>query len=141
MRKCAKKKQKKNGKKKGIIFAIVPIILAKLCAGLAAWPHALKVGFAMVSRGEFSYVVAQIAIQNHMISEQLYAIVVWALLWSVIVAPIIFGRILKTEQKKVIKSGVKCFKIIVMSHIFSCFVFFAFFLCELCMYVCVCVCV
>jgi Kef-type K+ transport system membrane component KefB len=59
--------------------------------------ESMMVGFAMVGRGEFAYLVAEIsksttygASRKKMLSESIYAVVLWALIWSTIFAPIAF---------------------------------------------------
>ena len=54
--------------------------IGKLLAGLMSWKHKYVVGFAMVGRGEFAYLVAGTAQELGMVSDKLYAIIVWALL-------------------------------------------------------------
>lgn len=109
---------------KGFVLGIGPCIATKLVSGLFAWmrysdaesrqlarsasictklfqPQQMLVGFAMVARGEFAYLVAEIArsLEYHgpgidpngptvyMLSAEAYAAVVWALVMATIVAP------------------------------------------------------
>ena len=98
---------------KGLLFALVPTIIGKLVAGLASWKFKYIVGFAMVGRGEFAYLVAQTAKAQNLISKELYAIIVWALLIAVFVAPIFFRIVLKKAFEHEIKSDIQYFQILV----------------------------
>ena len=51
------------------------------------WRDFLITGLAMTSRGEFSFIIASFAIGVNLISESLYASVVWAVLLSAITSP------------------------------------------------------
>lgn len=121
---------------RGLILGFGPCIATKLISGLFAWsphkdeasrelartahcctrwlqPTQLLVGFAMVARGEFAYLVAEIArsLQYkggeydptkepvYMLSEQAYAAVVWALVMATIIAPFGFKFALKIFDK------------------------------------------
>jgi Kef-type K+ transport system membrane component KefB/predicted amino acid-binding ACT domain protein len=100
---------------KGAILAAVPCIGGKLLSGLFMGDIKWLVGWAMVARGEFAYLVAQTAkdtgcvscsangvtgLQPFMLSAKGYSALVWALLWSTVMAPICFKLVLKVFVKK-----------------------------------------
>lgn len=127
---------------KGLVLAAVPCIGGKILSGMASGPTKWIVGWAMVARGEFAYLVAQTAkdaecksctsaIVNAtaagallgdaaggmdgrslagtedvaegarmMLSPKGYAALVWALLWSTILAPIFFKVVLSNFVKR-----------------------------------------
>jgi len=76
----------------------------------------MLVGFAMVGRGEFAYLVAQMSKSTNflgtsvngkkMMSEPIYAVTIWALIWSTIFAPIAFKWALQiySSQKIMVRS-------------------------------------
>jgi Kef-type K+ transport system membrane component KefB len=78
----------------GTIMGIGPCILSKvLCApfmGKAKW----VIGWAMVGRAEFAYFIAIMAQALQMIPDKLFAILLWALIWATIFAPLIFRKVL-----------------------------------------------
>jgi len=80
---------------KGSIMGIGPCILTKvLCApfmGKARW----VIGWAMVGRAEFAYFIAIMAKSLKMMDDSLFAILVWALVYATIFAPLIFRYVLK----------------------------------------------
>eukprot|EP00916_Digyalum_oweni_P011279 GHVL01018793.1.p1 GENE.GHVL01018793.1~~GHVL01018793.1.p1 ORF type:complete len:649 (+),score=68.12 GHVL01018793.1:1158-3104(+) len=84
----------------GIVVAIVPAILAKLVAGLHMGSSRWVVGWAMVGRAEFAYLIAQSAESEGLISEKAFAMTIWALLISTLIAPFAFKYSLKQQQKR-----------------------------------------
>ena len=85
---------------KGSIMGVVACILTKvLCApfmGEARW----VIGWAMVGRAEFAYLIAQMAAASNMLDEEMFSIVIWALLWATVFAPFIFRIVLNRYVKK-----------------------------------------
>eukprot|EP00605_Chrysophyceae_sp_TOSAG23-4_P000400 GSChrysophyteH1.ASY1.ANO1.456.1 assembled CDS len=89
---------------KGLILAIVPCIGGKLLSGIFSGNMKWLVGWAMVARGEFAYLVAQTAKdevckscddpQSMLLSKKGYSSLVWALLWSTVMAPLCFKYVL-----------------------------------------------
>merc|ERR1719215_1173929 len=96
---------------KGSIMGIGPCILTKvLCApfmGNARW----VIGWAMVGRAEFAYFIAIMAKSLKMLDDSLFAILVWALVYATIFAPLIFRLVLKRfvaqEQAERVKEAVE----------------------------------
>merc|ERR1719382_516708 len=86
---------------KGAVMGIGPCILTKvLCApfmGDARW----VIGWAMVGRAEFAYLIAQMAAASNMMEPAVFSIVIWALLWATVFAPLVFRLVLnKYVQRK-----------------------------------------
>merc|ERR1719382_132765 len=92
---------------KGAVMGIGPCILTKvLCApfmGDARW----VIGWAMVGRAEFAYLIAQMAAASNMMEPAVFSIVIWALLWATVFAPLVFRLVLnKYVQRKAQEAGV-----------------------------------
>lgn len=92
---------------KGLIVALVCGILSKLASGLFIGPDRWVVGSAMLPRGEFAFLVAEqstrtvvVGLGRSLLSKGAYAIVVWALLLSTIVAPLMFGYLLARKMSR-----------------------------------------
>ncbi|CAK9060725.1 High-affinity Na(+)/H(+) antiporter NhaS3, partial [Durusdinium trenchii] len=87
-----------------------------LCApfmGKARW----VIGWAMVGRAEFAYLIAQMANAANMLEswtwtgpskrlgedgkrdEEMFSIIIWALLWATVVAPLVFRYVLNRYVK------------------------------------------
>eukprot|EP00906_Rhabdomonas_costata_P017167 RCo024728 len=99
---------------KGLVCAVLPTALTKIIAGLfAGYGHRLLVSCAMVARGEFSFLVAQIAYEAKppMFSEDGYAIAVWALLWTIMIVPTLFKVLLRRAQRGRVPTNVHRFRL------------------------------
>merc|ERR1712228_1032079 len=85
---------------KGSVMGIGPCILTKVCCapfmGDARW----VIGWAMVGRAEFAYLIAQMAAAGSMIDEKAFSICIWALLYSTVLGPIVFVRVLDRFLKR-----------------------------------------
>jgi len=79
---------------KGSLMGIGPCILSKVCCapfmGNARW----VIGWAMVGRAEFAYLIAQMAAAANMIDEATFSISIWALLYATVFAPFVFRTVL-----------------------------------------------
>eukprot|EP00437_Effrenium_voratum_P066040 CAMPEP_0181512782 /NCGR_PEP_ID=MMETSP1110-20121109/62157_1 /TAXON_ID=174948 /ORGANISM="Symbiodinium sp., Strain CCMP421" /LENGTH=660 /DNA_ID=CAMNT_0023642621 /DNA_START=83 /DNA_END=2065 /DNA_ORIENTATION=- len=79
---------------KGSIMGIFACIGTKVvCApfmGKARW----VIGWAMVGRAEFAYLIAQMALSAGMLDAGTFSVVIWALLYATIFAPFIFRLLL-----------------------------------------------
>ena len=86
---------------KGLVLASVPCLLAKVMSGFFLGDEKWVVGVGMMARGEFAYLVAEQAHDLGRLSDMNYSIVVWALLWATMLAPMAFKIVLKryTETK------------------------------------------
>lgn len=63
-------------------------------------PNRWLVGFALVGRGEFSYLIAEHALATGSISEKTYATLMWGLLLSLLISPIMLQYLIrKTEHR------------------------------------------
>lgn len=79
---------------KGTIMGIGPCILTKvLCAPFMGKPK-FVIGWAMVGRAEFAYFIAILAKSTNMMEKKLFAILIWALIYATIFAPLIFRYVL-----------------------------------------------
>jgi len=85
---------------KGSILGVVACIMTKVfCApfmGKARW----VIGWAMVGRAEFAYLIAQMALSGNMLDEESFSIVIWALLYATIFAPFVFRWLLNRYIKE-----------------------------------------
>merc|ERR1719414_1097385 len=85
---------------KGSVMGIGPCILTKvLCAPFMGAPRWV-IGWAMVGRAEFAYLIAQMAAAANMIDKGTFSIVIWALLYATIFAPFIFRKVLEAYVKE-----------------------------------------
>lgn len=76
-------------------MGIIPCIATKVCCALFMGEMRFVVGWAMVGRAEFAYLIAQMAAASNMMTEEVFAIVIWSLLWATVVAPFAFRKVLK----------------------------------------------
>lgn len=79
---------------KGFILAIICII-SKLLSALHIKSNKFIVGWAIVSRGEFSFLIGKFALEEDIISEKTYSIIIWGLLISTFIGPIVFQYLVK----------------------------------------------
>ena len=106
----------------GVVIAIIPTVVAKLTSGLALGKNRWVVGWAMVGRGEFAYLVADTAQQltnesgERMMSRDVYVAVMWALLIATVVAPVTFRHVLLQSFKNEFKSGIRKFTVRMQGH-------------------------
>merc|ERR1740121_3443761 len=86
---------------KGSIMGIGPCVLTKVLCAPCMGKAKFVVGWAMVGRAEFAYLIAQMAAAGGMIDEKTFSICIWALLYATIFAPFIFvwvlDRYIKSE--------------------------------------------
>jgi len=68
--------------------------LTKVVSGICMGKPRFVIGWAMVGRAEFAYLIAEMAKSGGIMSAELFAIVVWSLLYATIVAPIVFKKVL-----------------------------------------------
>jgi len=85
---------------KGTLMGIGPCILTKVCCapfmGDAKW----VIGWAMVGRAEFAYFIAIMANSQKLMSDDLFAILVWALIYATVFAPLVFRKVLANYMSK-----------------------------------------
>jgi len=80
---------------KGSLMGIVPCIASKVVCAPFMGDARFVIGWAMVGRAEFAYLIAQMAAASNMIDEETFSITIWALLYATIFAPFIFRTVLK----------------------------------------------
>lgn len=71
----------------GTALGLVACIGTKLAAGIWYGPARWVIGWAMVGRAEFAYLIAQMALAYELISAEVFVVVIWALLYATITAP------------------------------------------------------
>jgi predicted Kef-type K+ transport protein len=80
---------------KGLIMGAGPCIATKVLCAPFMGPAKFVIGWAMVGRAEFAYLIAQMALAADMMDEATFSIVIWALLCATIFAPFIFSYLLR----------------------------------------------
>ncbi|CAE8582489.1 unnamed protein product [Polarella glacialis] len=84
---------------KGTVMGIGPCVLTKvICAPFMGGPRWV-IGWAMVGRAEFAYFIAIMSKSLNMMEDKLFAILVWALIYATIFAPLIFRKVLANYLK------------------------------------------
>lgn len=84
---------------KGSLMGIGPCILTKVCCAPFMGPARWVIGWAMVGRAEFAYLIAQMAAAGNMMDSKTFSIVIWALLYATVFAPFAFSKLLKDYVK------------------------------------------
>jgi len=79
---------------KGTLMGIGPCILTKVCCAPFMGSSRWVIGWAMVGRAEFAYFIAIMAKALKMMEDKLFAILIWALIYATIFAPLIFRKVL-----------------------------------------------
>jgi len=79
---------------KGSLMGIGPCILTKVLCAPFMGDAKFVIGWAMVGRAEFAYLIAQMAAAGDMIDSDTFSIVIWALLYATIFAPFTFRKVL-----------------------------------------------
>jgi len=94
---------------KGSILGVFACILTKVCCAPWMGPAKWVIGWAMVGRAEFAYLIAQMALSSNMMDEESFSIVIWALLYATIFAPFVFrwllNRYIKEQGLEIRNSG------------------------------------
>merc|ERR1711939_808632 len=85
---------------KGTLMGIGPCILTKVCCGPFMGDAKWVIGWAMVGRAEFAYFIAIMANSQKLMSDDLFAILVWALIYATIFAPLVFRKVLGNYMSK-----------------------------------------
>lgn len=85
---------------KGSLMGIGPCILTKVLCAPFMGDAKFVIGWAMVGRAEFAYLIAQMAAAGNMIDEETFSICIWALLYATIFAPFIFRTVLNRYVKR-----------------------------------------
>jgi len=79
---------------KGTLMGLGPCIACKVLCGPFMGSSRWVIGWAMVGRAEFAYFIAILAKSMKMMHEDLFAILIWALLYATVFAPLIFRKVL-----------------------------------------------
>ena len=82
---------------KGLIVMFICVISKLLSTMHLDKKDRWIVGFALVGRGEFSYLIAEFSLQQNIIDKELYSIIVWGLLLSTIISPIMLQYLVKKD--------------------------------------------
>merc|ERR1712048_304480 len=90
---------------KGTLMGIGPCILTKVLCGPFMGDSRWVIGWAMVGRAEFSYFIAIMAKSVKMMEEKVFAIIIWALVYATIFAPLVFRKVLSRYLAKVDRSS------------------------------------
>jgi Kef-type K+ transport system membrane component KefB len=85
---------------KGSLMGIGPCIACKVFCGPFMGDARWVIGWAMVGRAEFAYFIAIYAKSLKMMDEELFAILVWALLYATVFAPLVFRKVLARYMRK-----------------------------------------
>jgi len=115
---------------KGTLMGIGPCIATKVLCGPFMGSARWVIGWAMVGRAEFAYFIAIQAKAVNMIPDDLFAILIWSLLYATIFAPLIFRKVLArymlkqegakaedTESGSVAKAGVLKGRMTISGHL------------------------
>ncbi|MGG1660465.1 cation:proton antiporter [Brevibacillus sp. NRS-1366] len=77
-----------------IVFLSILAIISKLVGGAIGaklsgfrWKNSLAIGAAMVSRGEVALIIAAIGLENHLLTEEMFAVLIVVVLVTTIVTP------------------------------------------------------
>jgi len=79
---------------KGSLMGIGPCVLTKVLCAPFMGNAKFVIGWAMVGRAEFAYLIAQMAAAANMIDEDTFSVAIWALLYATIFAPFVFRYVL-----------------------------------------------
>jgi len=95
----------------GLLYTTAAVV-GKWVTGLLAWSEggwvtANVIGWAMVGRGELGFMMAASALSIGLLSEETFAITVWALLLATLASPILFRRCLEWNERVRISREIK----------------------------------
>jgi len=85
---------------KGTLLGIGPCILSKVLCAPFMGDSRFVIGWAMVGRAEFAYLIGQMAAASGLMDAKVFSIVIWALLYATVFAPFIFRVVLNRYVKK-----------------------------------------
>merc|ERR1719221_771495 len=93
---------------KGAVMGIGPCVATKVLCAVYMGKARFVIGWAMVGRAEFAYLIAQMGAAGNMITKKTFSILIWALLWATIFAPFVFRYVLnKYIRENNIQVGAK----------------------------------
>lgn len=79
---------------KGSILGIVACVGTKVFCAPFMGKARFVIGWAMVGRAEFAYLIAQMALSAGMMDQATFSMVIWALLYATVFAPFVFRYLL-----------------------------------------------
>jgi Kef-type K+ transport system membrane component KefB len=79
---------------KGTIMGVVACIFTKVICAFFMGEARFVIGWAMVGRAEFAYLIAAQAKAANIMDDETFAIIIWALLYATIFAPFCFRKVL-----------------------------------------------
>eukprot|EP00928_Gymnodinium_smaydae_P016736 TRINITY_DN1632_c0_g2_i1.p1 TRINITY_DN1632_c0_g2~~TRINITY_DN1632_c0_g2_i1.p1 ORF type:complete len:904 (+),score=272.23 TRINITY_DN1632_c0_g2_i1:220-2931(+) len=79
---------------KGSIMGIVACVFTKVICAFFMGDARFVIGWAMVGRAEFAYLIAELAKSGGIMDEDVFAMVIWSLLYATIFAPFCFRKVL-----------------------------------------------
>jgi len=80
-------------------MGVGPCVFTKVMCAPCMGSAKFVVGWAMVGRAEFAYLIAQMAAAANMIDSKTFSICIWALLYATILAPFVFRYVLNNHIK------------------------------------------
>jgi len=97
---------------KGSVMGVFACIGTKVVCAFFMGGSRFVIGWAMVGRAEFAYLIAEMAKSGKVMKPELFAIVIWSLLYATIFAPFCFRKVLaryaatlENEESNVKKQG------------------------------------
>jgi Kef-type K+ transport system membrane component KefB len=84
---------------KGSIMGVFACIGTKVCCAFFMGRARFVIGWAMVGRAEFAYLIAAQAQAANIMDDETFAIIIWALLYATIFAPFCFRKVLASYAK------------------------------------------
>lgn len=88
---------------KGSVMGIVACVSTKVICAIFMGETRWVIGWAMVGRAEFAYLIAEMAVTAHIMTPEVFSIVIWALLYATIFAPFVFRKVLARYAEKLKK--------------------------------------
>jgi Kef-type K+ transport system membrane component KefB len=89
---------------KGVIVAVVCII-SKLMATMHMGKLRWVIGWGLVSRGEFSFLISEFVLDEQIITNEQYAFIIWGIVLSTLCAPIVLNYLIRKMNPQVIKKS------------------------------------
>jgi Kef-type K+ transport system membrane component KefB len=89
----------------GTIMGLGPCVATKVLCAPFMGPARWVIGWAMVGRAEFAYFIAIMAKSLNMMTDELFAVLIWALLYATILAPLVFRYVLQKYMDKINEGG------------------------------------
>lgn len=100
---------------KGLIISIV-CTLSKLASTIHMGDIKWIMGWALVSRGELSYLIAEFGIDQKLIDDETYSIIIWGLMISTIFPPSIFIYLVKKYKNGHKGGDIHLYKMIIQGY-------------------------